>query len=121
MSRLCFVLPLLSLLAGCLGPNSPMPNTDASVSFTDAEKVHGVALARQYVEKQGIAPKDAVYRLDEVMAPADVGGDRSSRRQMVVTVEFKDRQPWRLLVMPDGTLKRTDEAQADNSVAAKPS
>ncbi|HVC97611.1 MAG TPA: hypothetical protein VND64_28325 [Pirellulales bacterium] len=109
MPRLCVLLPLVVFLAGCVAQGTGTASSEGAVSFNEAEKVHGVALVRRYVEEQGIAPDQATYRLDEQISFDATGGNPKKSRQMFVIVDFKDRrQPWRLLVLPDGSLKRVE-------------
>ncbi len=108
MPRLWALLTVVLCSAGCVAPGAGGATSDGGLSFSDAEKVHGVALARRYVQKQGIPPEQATYRLDEPTSSANAAAVREKSRQMFVTVEFKDRESWRLLVLPDGTLRRVE-------------
>ncbi|HUY36647.1 MAG TPA: hypothetical protein VMV69_28185 [Pirellulales bacterium] len=121
MPRLWVVLTVVVFSAGCVAPGTGTPSTDGALSFSDAEKVHGVALARRYVEEQGMAPGQATYRLDERISSADAAGSQKKSRQMFVVVEFEDREPWRLLVLPDGTLRRVEATEAQTTEASPPS
>jgi len=99
-------------LAGCAAQGTGMTTSDGAVSFNDAEKVHGVALVRRYVEEQGVPPDQATYRLDEKISVDATDGAQKKSRHMFVNVEFKDRRPpWRLLVLPDGTLRRVEDTE----------
>jgi hypothetical protein len=109
MSRLWVLLPVVLFSAGCAASGTAKPTSDGQLSFKDAEKVQGVALAKRYVEAQGIKPEQAIFRLDEQISSA--GGTQPKSRQMIVVVEFNDRGPWRLLVKPDGTVSRADASQ----------
>jgi hypothetical protein len=95
-------------LAGCVPPGSPAPASEAAPSFTETEKVHGVTLVRRYLDEQGIPPDKASYQVDEQVKPGNDNGGRAKSRQMFVTVSFQDREPWRLLVEPDGSLMRVE-------------
>jgi hypothetical protein len=120
MPRLCVLLPFVVFWAGCVAQGAGTTNSDGTVSFSDAEKVHGVALVRRYVEEQGIPPDQATYRLDEQISVDATAGTQKKSRKMFVIAEFKDRrQPWRLLVLPDGTLRRV-EASEPTAEASKP-
>jgi len=120
MPRLCLLLPLVAFLAGCVAQGTGTAASDGAVSFNEAEKVHGVALVRRYVEEQGIAPDQATYRLDEQISFDATADNPKKSRQMFVIVEFKDRrQPWRLLVLPDGSLKRVETGEPPNTEPAE--
>lgn len=122
MHRLSVVLPLVAILAGLAAHGVGTANSDGAVSFNDAEKVHGVALVRRYVEEQGQAPDQATYRLDEQVSVDAADGTQKKSRKMFVVVEFKDgRQPWRILVLPDGTLRRVESGEESAAETGEPS
>lgn len=119
MPRLWVLLPLVMCSAGCVPPGSPALTSDAAPSFSETEKVHGVTLVRKYLDQQGIPPDKASYQVEEQVKPGDDLNGKGKSRQMFVTVTFQDREPWRMLVQPDGTLLRVEGAETRTTKAGQ--